>query len=304
MLIKYYLAISRKHEMISLEMFNKLIRVVAAISLMSFTSTGCSTLGSFTDSFKDGYSKLVSYKGSGSSHTQISRTFPVVYDADTESAAQGTRAFVSNNAFVHLDSVVPREPLPLLPPLSRNVRKEVLTELNKLSHPDKIFGLELTMKRAQSYIYDMEQILSDQGISSDFTIVPFLESNFRTNAVSSQGAVGIWQFTKVTGMDNGLEISFFRDERRDPILSSVAASRLLRNLYENFNDWPLALAAYNAGKPRIELACKHYTHCTFWKLAEDQKIPKQTIRYVPKAIATLVKLEQLDLWPFTTSRSV
>jgi len=100
--------------------------------------------------------------------------------------------------------------------------------------------------RSGAYIEDIKRIFREHGLPEDLAYLPHVESSFNTKAYSKFGAAGIWQFTRSTGR-HYLRVEYAVDERRDPILSSQAAAKLLRHNYRKLENWPLALTAYNHG---------------------------------------------------------
>ena len=100
--------------------------------------------------------------------------------------------------------------------------------------------------RSGSYIDEIKQIFNDAGLPEDLAYLPHVESSFNPKAYSKFGAAGMWQFTRATGKQY-MKVGYTIDERRDPILSSHAATKLLRQNYRKLNTWPMALTAYNHG---------------------------------------------------------
>ncbi len=100
--------------------------------------------------------------------------------------------------------------------------------------------------RSGAYLAEMKQIFRDAGLPEDLVYLPHVESSFNPKAYSKFGAAGMWQFTRSTGK-SFMTVSYAVDERRDPILSTRAAARLLKRNYKKFRNWPMAITAYNHG---------------------------------------------------------
>jgi hypothetical protein len=134
----------------------------------------------------------------------------------------------------------------------------------------------------------LENVLEDEGLPTEVLNLALIESNFKASSISPAGAAGLWQFMPGTARHYGLEISNFKDERKDPVLSTVAASRYIKNLYVKFDDWYLALAAYNAGDGAISKALSRSKSKDFWSLAASGQLNPETARFVPKFIAASI----------------
>lgn len=145
--------------------------------------------------------------------------------------------------------------------------------------------MEVGLERVGLYRPMMERILKDEGVPLDLIYLAQAESAFLPRAVSRAKARGLWQFISSRGKEYGLRQTWWIDERSDPEKSTRAAARHLKDLYEEFNDWYLAMAAYNAGPYRVEQALKKAKATTFWQLAEKRALPKETINYVPTILA-------------------
>jgi membrane-bound lytic murein transglycosylase D len=100
--------------------------------------------------------------------------------------------------------------------------------------------------RSGAYLAEMKQIFRDSGLPEDLVYLPHVESSFNPKAYSKFGAAGVWQFTRSTGK-SFMTVSYAVDERRDPIISTHAAARLLKKNYKKFGNWPMAITAYNHG---------------------------------------------------------
>ena len=141
------------------------------------------------------------------------------------------------------------------------------------------------LERSGRYLDMMKEILRDEGIPEDMAYLPLIESGFNNKAYSRAKAVGPWQFMKGTGVRYGLKVNTWVDERRDPVKSTRAAARYLKDLYSMFNSWSLAMAAYNAGEGRIMKAIKRTGSEDFWDIMVSRHIKRETKNYVPKFIA-------------------
>ncbi|MCB0318399.1 MAG: lytic transglycosylase domain-containing protein [Bdellovibrionales bacterium] len=133
----------------------------------------------------------------------------------------------------------------------------------------------------------IEKIFVDEGIPLELLNLAIIESCFNPEARSSAGAVGLWQFMKSTASVYGLEVGYFEDQRKDPILSTLAAARHIRDLYLAYSDWNLALAAYNAGSGSVDRAIIRAKTDNFWELARQARLREQTRRYVAKFYAVM-----------------
>jgi membrane-bound lytic murein transglycosylase D len=146
------------------------------------------------------------------------------------------------------------------------------------------------MGLAEYYFPIFEEILDSYGLPLELKYLPVIESALNPRAVSRAGATGIWQFMYTTGKLYKLKINTFVDERRDPIKSSRAAAEFLKDLYDIYGDWTLALAAYNCGPGNVNKAIKRSNGSTdFWVIYE--KLPRETRAYVPAFIAAAYTME-------------
>lgn len=144
-------------------------------------------------------------------------------------------------------------------------------------------------RRAGTYFPMIEHILEEEGVPEELKYLATIESGLKPRAKSRAAAVGLWQFVASTGRSYGLGVTARVDERRDPEKATRAAARHLRDLYERFADWHLALAAYNCGAGCVEGALRESgaAETTFWEIYEH--LPRETRGYVPMFIAaTLV----------------
>lgn len=129
-----------------------------------------------------------------------------------------------------------------------------------------------------------ESALEKYQLPLELKYLPVVESALNPNAVSKAGATGLWQFMYATGKMYGLEVNTLLDDRRDPIKSSDAAAQYLKDLYQIFGDWHLAIAAYNCGPGNVNKAIKRAGgKKNYWEIYNY--LPKETRGYVPLFIA-------------------
>lgn len=143
-----------------------------------------------------------------------------------------------------------------------------------------------TLSYAYYYFPLIEEELIKAGLPIELRAMVIIESGFRSTIESKSGAVGIWQFMPATGKQYGLEINSLIDERCNPILSTRAACRYLKNMYELYGDWTLAIASYNCGPGNVNNAIVRAGgelgsfDGSFWDVYEH--LPKETRDYVPR----------------------
>ena len=176
-----------------------------------------------------------------------------------------------------------------------------------VNHPDYINRM---VERARPYLHYIVDQLEQRDMPLEIALLPVVESSFQPFAYSHGRAAGLWQFIPSTGRVYGLQQNWWYDGRRDVIESTRAALDYLQKLHNDFDDWELALAAYNSGEGTVGRAIKRNQKAgkstDFWSL----DLPKETSAYVPKllAISYLVKdpdqfnitLAPIDNSPFLT----
>jgi len=150
------------------------------------------------------------------------------------------------------------------------------------------------LERAGAYLPLMEKIFEERGLPHDLVYLPLIESGFKASAYSYAKASGFWQFISSTGRLYGLEHNWWFDERRDFVKSTIAAAEHLKDLYEQFGSWNLALAAYNGGAGRVSREIKKARTNNFWKLS----LHKQTKAYVPLFMASTIIAKQPQKYGF------
>jgi len=141
-----------------------------------------------------------------------------------------------------------------------------------------------TTERASRYLYHVVEELEKRGMPTELALLPFIESAFNPQAISSAKASGMWQFIPSTGKDFNLKQNMFQDERRGVLDSTDAALNYLQKLYDMFGDWQLALAAYNWGEGSVQRAIKKQQAAGLPIDYDSMSylMPKETQNYVPK----------------------
>lgn len=155
------------------------------------------------------------------------------------------------------------------------------------------------LDRGAPFMPLFRRILQEEGVPSDLVYLAMVESAFKPRAVSRAGARGIWQFISGTGRLYGLRQDYWVDDRFDPEKATRAAARHLLDLYTQFGDWYLAMAAYNCGPNRIERAVKRSGIQDFWTLAQKRYLPRETRSYVPLILAATVIAKNPETYGFT-----
>ena len=157
---------------------------------------------------------------------------------------------------------------------------------------------EMWLTRLSHYHPVVERIFTEFGLPTDLVYLSLVESGFNPHAYSRARATGPWQFMKGTGKLYGLRVDKYVDERRDPIKSTVAAARYLRDLYDLFGSWPLAMAAYNAGEGKVMRALRKSRSDSFSAIAQTRLIRRETKEYVPRFMAATVIAKNPDRYGF------
>lgn len=144
---------------------------------------------------------------------------------------------------------------------------------------------EHAFARSGRYREMMLPILKEEGVPQDLIYLAQAESGFHPLAVSRVGARGIWQFMGSRARGYGLHHNLWVDDRQDPEKSTRAAAHHLKDLYNQFGDWYLAMAAYNSGPGTVQAAVKRTGYADFWELYKRNVLPRETRNYVPIILA-------------------
>jgi membrane-bound lytic murein transglycosylase D len=170
----------------------------------------------------------------------------------------------------------------------------------------------MIIRRKNLYFPLFEEALAKYGLPDELKYLSIIESGLNPKAISRARAVGLWQFMYPTGRHYGLQADWYVDDRMDPVKSTDAACRYLRDLHRMFNDWELALAAYNAGPGNVKKAIRRSGYKnSFWDVYAF--LPRETRSYVPQFVAMIytmnylaehnfIDAEQEQMMPYDTLR--
>jgi membrane-bound lytic murein transglycosylase D len=148
--------------------------------------------------------------------------------------------------------------------------------------------LEHGYVRSGRYREMILKTLKDEGVPQDLIYLAQAESGFHPLALSHAGARGMWQFMMIRAVDYGLSRNWWVDDRLDPVKSTRAAARHLRDLYKQFGDWYLAMAAYNSGPGTVQRAVERTGYADYWQLYRRGVLPAETRNYVPIILAMTI----------------
>jgi membrane-bound lytic murein transglycosylase D len=160
--------------------------------------------------------------------------------------------------------------------------------INYFSRPKGHEILQHALERGGRYREMIESTLREEGVPQELIYLAQAESGFHPLALSRVGARGMWQFMGSRARGYGLEHNLWVDERQDPEKSTRAAAHHLKDLYNEFGDWYLAMAAYNSGPGTVQSAVKRTGYADFWELYRRNVLPKETRNYVPIILAVTI----------------
>jgi len=161
-------------------------------------------------------------------------------------------------------------------------------------------GFNVWLKRYVQYKDIILPILDEYDLPEELIVVSMIEAGLDPKAVSRAQAVGLWQFMYSTGKEYGLNRNWYIDERQDPIKSTHAAAKYFKDLYKEFDDWYLVLAAYNGGWGRLNRALKLHETSDYWQL---YSLPQETKNYIPYYLAAAIIVKNPEKYGFKIPRS-
>ncbi|TAE02926.1 MAG: lytic transglycosylase domain-containing protein, partial [Bacteroidetes bacterium] len=179
---------------------------------------------------------------------------------------------------------VPLEDQDLRERLSREIDQNVYKQAATL----------LILKRANRWQTELSKILKAEGIHEDFFYLAIAESELDEYAVSAKEALGFWQFLAPTAKENGLEVSTYVDQRKDPIAATYAACKYLKVAYKKFGNWACAAASYNRGMAGFDKAVQGQKTSNYYEMY----LNRETYRYIPRILALKVILENPEKYGF------
>jgi membrane-bound lytic murein transglycosylase D len=165
---------------------------------------------------------------------------------------------------------------------------QVAMFINYFSSPRGKITLEHAWQRSGRYHAMIQRVLQQEGVPQDLIYLAQAESGFQPLALSRAGARGMWQFMAQSGEIYGLQRSWWVDDRQDPEKATRAAGRHLKDLYNQFGDWYLAMAAYNSGASTVQHAVERTGYADFWELYKRGVLPQETRNYVPIIVAVTI----------------
>ncbi len=189
--------------------------------------------------------------------------------------------------------IIPRREEPLATTVPLIINAQVQSQLVYLTQRRPEI-MERWLERSKTYFPMMKRIFNEEGVPEELIHLSMIESGLVPVARSSASAVGLWQFIKATGSSYGLEVNYWVDERRDPLKSTRAAARHLKDLYAVWGDWHLALANYNVSPRRIRSSIQLANgQRDYWAIYPH--LPRETRGYVPAYIAaTMIAMNPED----------
>ncbi|MBD31095.1 MAG: hypothetical protein CMG44_02715 [Candidatus Marinimicrobia bacterium] len=182
-------------------------------------------------------------------------------------------------------------------PLVRNKKVDQFIEYFKTKGRPQF---EIWLDRLEVYGPMLSKIIDENNLPPELLYLAMIESGLNPKAHSKAAATGMWQFIYSTGKIYGLDRNWYIDERRDPVKATKAACAYLSNLYEEFDNWYLALAAYNSGEGRIRRATRLHQTSDFWQL---HSLPRETRNYMPYFLEATIMAKNPKDFGFVRKRN-
>ena len=206
-------------------------------------------------------------------------TAPVVREPEARSSSLAVTASVQ------------AEPIAAVAPQIETSEQPALAAFAERFWNGRLEDLRDALWRMTSIRPTLERILAEEGVPPRFAAVVLVESGANPEALSPKAGRGLWQLVPDTARRYGLVVSERRDDRIDLLKSTRAAARYLRDLYHQFGNWRLALAAYNAGEGALQQAVRRGGSFNFQLLSDRKLIPTETRSYVPAVLAAVNLLD-------------
>jgi len=263
---------------------------VGALLGCACSSTGCGLVASHVFPANDLVSPSTPGNPAGSAKLSTGRVVQVAAERKFHASVPGP-------------SLIASKSVRALPAPAFGLTPEVQRELDRFLTRDRA-TVQQVLERRSSHSDMLEKVFEGEGVPFELLTVAAVESRYDPKAVSPAGARGMWQFMGPTARSYGLKVSGKVDERMDPVRSTVAAAKHLRDLFLSYNDWHLALAAYNAGIGTINKLVSRRGSMDFWQLSRDGELSGETARFVPRVIALTMIVNDPDLYGFSDIGSV
>lgn len=246
--------------------------MVCPLSLLAQNDNEPSDMDYFAAAYNVKYDSLLNSYYFKKNHQNIQRKYHLGSDGSPKVDFGTVSDSVIYKRLLSLNTKIPLEYNP-------RVRGYVNMYLKKMNH-----SIDVMLSLSELYFPLFEEVLDKYGVPQEMKYLAIIESALNPNAVSRAGATGLWQFMYGTGKNYNLEINTFVDERRDPLKSTHAAARYLRDLHKIYDNWPLAIAAYNCGPGNVNKAiARSGGKYSFWEIY--YYLPRETRGYIPAYIA-------------------
>ncbi|HLT42541.1 MAG TPA: LysM peptidoglycan-binding domain-containing protein [Sphingobacteriaceae bacterium] len=204
----------------------------------------------------------------------------------------------------YFESLLAKQLSPLRIKMESTNNEYVQSYIDRFSANNYRFHLSKMLGLSNYYFPIFERAFKEKGIPQEIKYLAIIESSLNPNAISRMGATGPWQFMYATAKGYGLTIDSYRDERKDPIAASYAAADYLKEAYDVYQDWFLAIASYNCGQGNVNRAIRRsgLTNPSFWDIRH--LLPNETRNYVPAFIAMHHVLERHEEYGIEHDRTV